>query len=117
MRNEQDEDGEVTRVPVEGVKLDVADAGGAEVGTATTDADGHFELALPGPGDYTVRLDQSTLPDGVELRDEAQAEVRSSTSGPTSARSSTTSSVSRRARPRAGWTSSRRRSPTASSSA
>ena len=30
---------------------------------------------LPGPGDYTVLLDEDTLPDDVELRDEAQAEL------------------------------------------
>ena len=48
---------------------------GAEVGNGATDAEGQFEIALPGPGDYTVRLDQETLPDGVELRDEAQAEL------------------------------------------
>jgi len=75
VRNEQDEDGKVTRVPVPDVKLAVTEAGGAEVGSATTDADGHYELALPGPGDYTVKIDQSTLPEGVDLRDEAQAEV------------------------------------------
>jgi neutral amino acid transport system permease protein len=72
--NEQpDED--PPRVPVPNVKLTVAQVGGAEVGVATTGADGKYELPLPGPGDYTVTIDQSTLPDGVELRDEAQAEV------------------------------------------
>jgi branched-chain amino acid transport system permease protein len=75
VRNEQDADGKVTRVPVPNVKLTVAQSGGAEVGIATTDADGHYELPLPGPGDYTVTIDQATLPDGVDLRDEAQAEV------------------------------------------
>ena len=75
VRNEQNEDGEVTRVPVPDVKLTVAAAGGAEVGVATTDAEGHYELPLPGPGDYTVTIDQATLPEGVDLRDEAQAEV------------------------------------------
>jgi neutral amino acid transport system permease protein len=75
VRNEQDEDGKVTRVPVPDVKLSVAAAGGAEVGIATTDAEGHYELPLPGPGDYTVKIDQSTLPEGVDLRDEAQSEV------------------------------------------
>ncbi len=75
VRNEVEEDGEVNRVPVEGVVLVVVDSSGAEVGTVTTDADGQFELELPGPGDYTVRLDEGTLPDDVELRDEAQAEL------------------------------------------
>ena len=75
VRNEVEEDGEVNRVPVEGVVLVVVDSAGAEVGTVTTDADGQFELDLPGPGDYTVRLDEGTLPDEVELRDDAQAEL------------------------------------------
>ena len=43
--------------------------------SAASDADGRFEIALPGPGDYTVHLDEDTLPDDVELRDEAQAEL------------------------------------------
>ena len=75
VRNEQTEDGEVNRVAVPDVKLAVADSAGGEVGIATTDDKGAYELALPGPGDYTVTIDQSTLPDGVELRDEAQAVV------------------------------------------
>ena len=62
-------------MPVPGVKLTVADTGGGEIGVATTDAEGHYELPLPGPGDYRVTIDQSTLPEGVDLRDEAQAEV------------------------------------------
>ena len=75
IRNEIEEGGEVTRVPVEGVELTVVDANGAEVGVVTSDADGQFEIELPGPGAYTVRLNEDTLPDDVELRDEAQAEL------------------------------------------
>ena len=75
VRNEQDDDGEVTRVPVAGVQLTVVGPDGAEVGVVTTDEDGRYVLDLPGPGDYTVRMDTSTLPDGVELRDAAQEEL------------------------------------------
>ena len=75
IRNEIEEDGEVTRVPVEGVELTVVDANGAEVGVVVSDADGQFEQELPGPGAYTVLLNEDTLPDDVELRDEAQAEL------------------------------------------
>ena len=71
VRNETD-DG---RVPVEGVELTVIGPDGAEIATVATDADGRFEVALPGPGDYTVRLDTGTLPDDVALRDEAQEEL------------------------------------------
>ena len=75
VRNELNEGGKVTRVPVPNVKLLVLDSNGGTVGTATTDAQGHYELDLPGPGDYTVKIDQGTLPKGVELRDSAQEEV------------------------------------------
>jgi neutral amino acid transport system permease protein len=74
VRNATEENGETVRAGVEGVTLTVVDASGNEVGTATTDADGAFEVPLPGPGDYTVLLDAATLPDGVELSDDADAE-------------------------------------------
>ncbi len=59
---------------MEGVTITVVDASGTEVGSATTDAEGAFEVPVPEPGDYTVLLDTDTLPDDVELRDEADAE-------------------------------------------
>jgi branched-chain amino acid transport system permease protein len=74
VRNETEEDGEAVRTGVEGVTITVVDASGTEVGSATTDADGAFEVPVPEPGDYTVLLDTDTLPDDVELRDEADAE-------------------------------------------
>jgi hypothetical protein len=40
------------------VQLSVQTSTGQAVGTAKTDAQGRYELALPGPGDYTVRIDQ-----------------------------------------------------------
>ena len=75
VRNELNEGGKVTRVPVPNVKLLVLDSKGGTVGTATTDAQGHYELDLPGPDDYTVQIDQATLPKGVDLRDKAQEVV------------------------------------------
>lgn len=53
--------------PVEGVEITIAAEDGAEVGVAISDADGIFELALPGPGPYVAVLDTETLPDGVAL--------------------------------------------------
>ena len=53
--------------PVAGVVLTVSGADGF-VGTATSAADGSWEVALPGPGTYQVSLDVSTLPEGVALR-------------------------------------------------
>jgi neutral amino acid transport system permease protein len=74
VRNATEENGETVRAGVEGVTLTVVDSDGTEVGSATTDADGAFEIPVPGPGDYTVLLDTGTLPDGVALADEADAE-------------------------------------------
>nr|WP_246401665.1 branched-chain amino acid ABC transporter permease [Jiangella mangrovi] len=48
--------------PVEGVTITVSSADGEEVGTATTAADGTWEVPVPGPGDYSVVLDAATLP-------------------------------------------------------
>ena len=53
--------------PVEGVEITVTTAAGEEVGTATSDDEGRWEVALPGPGTYVVELDTETLPDGVGL--------------------------------------------------
>jgi neutral amino acid transport system permease protein len=75
VRNEVSDGGKVERVPVPNVELLVLTSTGSTVGTAKTNAQGRYELALPGPGDFTVRIDQSTLPKGVELRDKAQAEL------------------------------------------
>ena len=54
--------------PVEGVTITVAEAGGAEVGTVTTDAEGAYVLELPGPGDYSAAIDVASLPEGTTLR-------------------------------------------------
>ena len=51
--------------PVVGVDV-VVEQGGNEVARATSDATGRFVVPLPGPGQYTVRLDEETLPEGVE---------------------------------------------------
>ncbi|HEY8094094.1 MAG TPA: hypothetical protein VID93_09925, partial [Acidimicrobiales bacterium] len=66
--NEQEVNGKRERDPVAGVKISVATAAGEAVGDATTDDKGAYEIALPGPGDFVVTLDESTLPDGVKVR-------------------------------------------------
>ena len=60
--------------PVEGVLI-VVSQDGSEVGQATSDAEGKWEVVLPGPGTYQVRLDESTLPDGVILTDPERVEL------------------------------------------
>ena len=48
--------------PVEGVTITVSGDDG-EVGSAETDAEGAWEIPVPGPGSYEVVLDTETLPD------------------------------------------------------
>ena len=62
------------RTPVEGVSITVSEDG-AQVGTAVSDAEGRWEVALPGPGTYQVSLDVATLPEGVTLTDPTKVEL------------------------------------------
>jgi neutral amino acid transport system permease protein len=62
----EDEDGE--DVGAEGIELTIESADGSFTETAETDADGAFEVAVPGPGPYTVTIDEDTLPEDVVLR-------------------------------------------------
>ena len=58
--------------PVEGVTI-TATKDGQEY-TATMDSDGKFSIEIPGEGgQVTVELDESTLPDGAELREGSSA--------------------------------------------
>jgi len=52
------------KVFVAGVDVSIDDVGGA-----TTDGDGNFRIPVPGPGEYSISLDTSTLPAGVALRE------------------------------------------------
>jgi len=61
--------------PVAGVEVVVTDASGKEVGTATSDDDGKYELALPGPGQYSAELQVSSLPKGVQLTDTSKTKL------------------------------------------
>ncbi|MBB4931040.1 branched-chain amino acid transport system permease protein [Lipingzhangella halophila] len=51
---------------VEGIDITVTDDAGDEIGTATTDTEGAWEVDLPEPGTYTVVLDEDTIPDDLE---------------------------------------------------
>jgi neutral amino acid transport system permease protein len=66
-------DGDV-REPVAGVTVTV-ESDGTQVGTAVSDADGNWEIPVPGPGTYQVLLDVSTLPQGVALTDPGRSEL------------------------------------------
>lgn len=61
--------------PLEGVTVIVTTTDGADVGEGVTDSEGVFVVELPAPGSYTVTLDESTLPDGVAIREGRSASV------------------------------------------
>ena len=63
------------RVPAEGISITVASSDGVFSETVETDADGHYEVALPAAGEYTVTIDPDTLPDGVSLENEDQTSL------------------------------------------
>jgi neutral amino acid transport system permease protein len=75
VRNERVEDGDTIRDPVPGVDIRIIGPDGNEVGVATTDDTGRYELALPGPGDFTAEIDTDSFPDDVQLRSDAQRSV------------------------------------------
>ncbi len=60
--------------PVAGVSI-VVKNGDTEVVTVETGDDGSFVAPVPGPGTYTVTLDEDTLPDGVSVREGRTATV------------------------------------------
>ncbi len=53
--------------PLEGVDV-VVEQDGAEVARGTSAATGRFVVPVPGPGQYTARIDEATLPEGVDVR-------------------------------------------------
>jgi neutral amino acid transport system permease protein len=56
--------------PIEGIGITVTTPDGDEVGEATSDEDGRWEVDLPGPGQYVVTLNADDLPEGVTLSGE-----------------------------------------------
>jgi branched-chain amino acid transport system permease protein len=61
LENQQDE-------PVAGVTITVADLAGTEIATVESAEDGTWSVPLETEGDYLVTLDESTLPDGLLVR-------------------------------------------------
>lgn len=54
--------------PLEGVSLTIDGPGGAQ--TVETDAEGQWRVSVPEKDDYTVTLDEETLPEGIAVVDE-----------------------------------------------
>jgi branched-chain amino acid transport system permease protein len=69
------------RAPIEGVKITATNAD--FTGTATSGANGSWRIAVPAQGTYEVELDESTLPEGIQLA-EGQANPRNVTFSQTS---------------------------------
>lgn len=63
----QDSSGKTKKEPIAGVKVTVKDASGADVGEGTTDEKGIATIPVPTKADYTVVLDESTLPEGLTI--------------------------------------------------
>ena len=71
---QRDASGKANNQPVPGVSVTVLDASGAEIATAVTDDKGVALIPVPGKADYTVQVDEDSLPDGLELSAETPAE-------------------------------------------
>ena len=56
--------------PIEDVQIEVTTPDGEEIDSVETDEDGRWSGDLPGPGQYTVTLDEGDLPEGVQLAGE-----------------------------------------------
>ncbi|MGH3888707.1 MAG: ABC transporter permease subunit, partial [Pseudonocardiaceae bacterium] len=49
------------------VRVQALDSGGRQVAATTSDPSGRWELTVPTPGQYTFRIDQESLPQGVNV--------------------------------------------------
>ncbi|MDQ4102528.1 MAG: branched-chain amino acid ABC transporter permease, partial [Actinomycetota bacterium] len=66
-----------------GVVVQVIDTRGQQLASTTSDARGRWELTVPTPGEYTFRIDQQSLPPGVDvLQGEVVREVAPGTLSP-----------------------------------
>jgi branched-chain amino acid transport system permease protein len=73
VKDQVTEAGKQTKVPLPNVTATVTDSTGAVIGTAVTDAKGVADIKIPGPGDFTITLDEKSLPAGKALTAETPA--------------------------------------------
>ncbi len=57
----------VDGTPLAGVWIQALDSSGQQVASTASDSAGRWELAVPTPGEYTFRIDQASLPPGVNV--------------------------------------------------
>lgn len=74
------EGGERITDPVAGVRIVVETADGTAVAEAITDDEGRYRIEVAEPGDYIVRLDTATLPEGLAVAE--GEDVLATTLGP-----------------------------------
>jgi neutral amino acid transport system permease protein len=70
----RDASGKADNQPVAGVAVTVLDGSGTEIASLVTDDKGIALVVVPEKADYIVRIDPSTLPDGLELSADTPAE-------------------------------------------
>jgi branched-chain amino acid transport system permease protein len=61
------DDGEKTREPIQDIRILVSTSENVPVGEAVTNDDGKYLIPVPAAGTYTVSIDKSTLPEGIEV--------------------------------------------------
>jgi neutral amino acid transport system permease protein len=61
--------------PLEGVTITVSTADGQEIDSVETDEEGLWLVELPEAGEYTVAVDEESLPEDVGLREGSSAEI------------------------------------------
>jgi neutral amino acid transport system permease protein len=71
---QRDANGKADNQPLPGVSVTVLDGSGTEIATVATDEKGIALVPVPGRADYTVRLDEGTLPEGKALTADTPAE-------------------------------------------
>ena len=68
--------GKADNQPLAGVSVTLLDGSGSEIATLLTDAKGVALFPVPARADYTIRLDETTLPEGKELSADTPAEQK-----------------------------------------
>lgn len=68
--NQTLEDGERIREPVADVVILVETEAGEAISESVTDVDGSYLVPVPEPGTFVVRIDETSLPEGVEVAED-----------------------------------------------